>query len=182
MNPFLDIFSTLLGIVLMAGFFWFIWRLWTAPGRREEEARQEPRCDKCGYDLRGSEARCPECGAIYVDRRRYLLSLANDWPDNPIQPRRPDPGEQLVLLLSAQDSREAQMLHEQLMARGIAAFIELGDWVGDAKFKQRFCRIMVYSGDEELARNYLCRAQGVPRQMLDEVRSLQIGERVQGSL
>jgi hypothetical protein len=37
--------------------------LWIARRRRERLRRERGLCMKCGYDLRGSVERCPECGA-----------------------------------------------------------------------------------------------------------------------
>jgi hypothetical protein len=36
---------------------------WVLLRRRDRRRRRESRCVDCGYDLRGSPGRCPECGA-----------------------------------------------------------------------------------------------------------------------
>ena len=40
---------------------WFVLAL--ALGARQKRLAEGPRCDTCGYDLRGGNERCPECGA-----------------------------------------------------------------------------------------------------------------------
>jgi hypothetical protein len=39
---------------------WFVATCWTL--NRQESRRRAGRCVKCGYDLRASPRRCPECG------------------------------------------------------------------------------------------------------------------------
>jgi hypothetical protein len=44
-----------------------VWR--TASFQEKENRRLAGLCPKCGYDLRGTPDRCPECGAMPQNRR-----------------------------------------------------------------------------------------------------------------
>jgi hypothetical protein len=110
---------------------------------------------------------------LAFDRKEYLRSLREDWPDDPITPRKPLPGEEPVLLLSTADAWEAERLVEQLQSRGVACLVQseaLRELAGGMRHTTMFLRLLVYSQDYEWAKEYLWRARGIPKEMLPELR------------
>ena len=163
---YLPLLKLLTGVAAAAGVVGFllyaVWQVWSAlTGRRtgdgEEEYEQEP-CPECGYDVRASRGKCPECGADIASRRRYLRALSEDWPETNLDPRVPGPGEGLVMVHSTPEAFEADLLRDQLLARGIRSETDEWEETGYARAAGTsgpFHRVLVYSGDAGAATAYL---------------------------
>ncbi len=55
-----------------SAFCGLLWTIWIVRAfRREKRWVVEGRCLKCGYDLRQSKDRCPECGTVILNTKRF---------------------------------------------------------------------------------------------------------------
>jgi hypothetical protein len=169
-----EIAAAACGVALLGFLLYAVWQVWAAAtGRRtgdSDEEYEEESCPECGYDVRASAGQCPECGADIASRRRYLRALSEDWPETNLDPRLPEPGEELVILLSTPDAFEADLLRDQLLARGIRS--EAGEWeqtgFARAAGAAPFQRVLVYSGDADAATAYLERLRRAASELPDE--------------
>lgn len=140
---------------------------WLAANRwlRRQKFAERGQCPECGYDLRASESRCPECGTPFrrqsaEDEERHV-PLRDDWPASPVDPRQPSPSEQLVLVYRSANGMEADLLRQQMLARGVMCEcrntpLPMGE-LGAALVAPVSNELFVWSDDESRAREIIGR-------------------------
>jgi hypothetical protein len=99
---------------------------------RANERYASCRCVNCGYDLRGSEERCPECGFPIQPPELPLTMplserlLESEWPKHNTHLRNPEPNEQKIEVYCG-GVNEAKSLADLFRARGISASIRFSN-------------------------------------------------------
>jgi hypothetical protein len=121
----------------------------TVTHMRSERRRSAGLCEKCGYDLRASDKRCPECGERFYKLGEWRgeldpAKLELDWPTEEMKPRVPRADEEPVDVFRTRVPLEAVLLQEHFESRGMVCRAEAA---ADAPGH----RIVVWSDDVERA-------------------------------
>lgn len=143
----MPIAGLIITLIFIAGTFWI---------KYGKAGPDEGHCANCGYDLRASLDRCPECGMPF-HRVRDHIPLRDDWPADALSLRKPAPDEEPVVIYLTDSIWEARTLADQFDARGIWAKVIGPPVIADANYSYSNVKVMgsyrvvVWSGDQELA-------------------------------
>jgi len=145
-----DVMDQAAVLLLLVGLVAAIWAGW------RNVRKDEGVCERCGYDLRASRGRCPECGEPIPFRRRSEVAgrLRDHWPTDAIAPRVPHADEERTVVHTTPQRVEADLLCAQLVARGTFARVEprvAGGLLSDEEVRVVY-EVFCWSDDAELAR------------------------------
>jgi len=160
--------SWFVGAVVVGTALVILWLIRREHRRLRAKERYEMRqCVSCGYDLRASDDRCPECGFsiqapdLPLTLRLDLSAMRNDWPSTPREARKPLADECRVEVYAAEayvsgEITSVDVLASQLEARGISTSVSAShsktlDPITMMTNEHWGKKISVWSGDVERA-------------------------------
>lgn len=137
-------FASLAAVLIPIGLLWRV-ALQARRERLRERRHENGECPGCGYDLRASAHRCPECGRpINLQPEAEELRALT-----PVVMRLPHAGEVLEEAYATADGFEAQVFADRLGHAGINCHIERSPRSAGA------VALMVWSNDVPLAKELI---------------------------